>query len=354
MMACVANSMSERGHSVSIINYNSIAYVNSYQQSINESIKIFTYSKQLTGIKQRLNKILFTYQIVKRCRPCILVCFTAFPSFVGRIVGFILKTPSIMSERGNPYITINKKNIHSRLELFVINHSNGAVFQIEGAAKFYSKKLQAKAEIIPNPIIINTLIDPILIENREKSIVSVGRFDNFQKRYDIMIKAFSIFVRKHSEYILKLYGEGPDEEKIKQWAFEENIQDKVIFMGLSKNPIKDICRDGIFLITSDYEGISNSLLEAMAAGLPCVSTDSFPGGARMLIDNKVNGILCPIGNPYAIAEAMSEFVENPQLAHSCGQNAKNVITRFDKKQIMDRWEYYIKQIAYKYNGETNF
>ena len=123
MLVFVANSMSDRGHTVTIINYNnSTGYnANNYQQIINKSINVITYSGKYSGIKLTIDKILFTLKIVRKCQPEVLVCFTSFPSFVGKIVGYLLKIPSIMSERGNPYITINKKNLHSRIELFVIN-----------------------------------------------------------------------------------------------------------------------------------------------------------------------------------------------------------------------------------------
>ena len=253
-----------------------------------------------------------------------------------------------MSERGNPYITIDKNNLHSRLELSIINKSIGGVFQIAGAKAFYGEKLQERSIIIPNPIFIKEPINFVPYENREKTIVSVGRLDNYQKRYDIMIKAFSLFVKKHSDWRLKLYGDGSDVEKIKGWITEEGIDEKVSLMGVTKNPMRDISTDGMFLITSDFEGISNSLLEAMAIGMPCVSTDSTPGGARMLIQDGINGLLAPIGNPKSIASAMCKFVENPGLAKSCGNNARDVINRFDADKLINCWEDYIQKIVSLY------
>ena len=97
----------------------------------------------------------------------------------------------------------------------------------------------------------------------------------------------------------------------------------------------------MFIITSDFEGISNSLLEAMAAGLPCVSTDHTPGGARLLIQDHENGLLAPVADCEGLAAAMCEFAENPSLAEKCGNNAKDVVNRFDPQRIIDTWENYI-------------
>ena len=112
------------------------------------------------------------------------------------------------------------------------------------------------------------------------------------------------------------------------------------FMGVTKQPMQDTARDGMFLITSDFEGISNSLLEAMAVGLPCVSTDHTPGGARLLITDHENGLLAPVADSEKLAQAMCEFAENPELAERCGEKAKDVVNRFAPEKIIDQWEQY--------------
>ena len=179
----------------------------------------------------------------------------------------------------------------------------------------------------------------------------MARLDNIQKRYDVMLDAFRLFVQKHPDYVLKLYGRGNDEELIKTWVQERDLSHCVKFMGLTTQPMVDTCRDGMFLITSDFEGISNALLEAMACGLPCVSTDHTPGGARLLIQDHENGLLCPIGDAQSLANAMCEFAENPELAQKCGENARNVVTRFAPEKIIDLWENYILKVCKKSNGQ---
>lgn len=346
MMAFVANSLCLRKHHITILNFNAVPdEINSNIQSFDNRIKVVSYVGQKKGQLARFKKLLFAFNHISKKNADVIIGFTAFPNYVGKIIGSLKRVPSIMSERGNPYITINKKNLHSLLELIVINHSAGGVFQIEGAKAFYGKYLQKRATIIPNPIFIKGTISYASYNNRNKTIVSVGRLDNEQKRYDIMIQAFSLFVRKYPDWSLKLYGDGPDKHKIQEWIEEKKISDKVLLMGVSKNPMRDISNDGMFLITSDYEGISNSLLEAMAVGLPCVSTDSSPGGARMLIQDGVNGLLAPIGDPDSIAKAMVRFLEEPGLAKSCGEKARDVIKRFDADMIIDRWENYIAGIV---------
>ena len=345
MLTFVASSLSNRGHQCCIVNLNTIGdYINEKKQSVNDAIVVYTFKKQNGGVNRHGFIVQEICKVAKNFKADILVGFTGFPGFYARMVGLKLHIPSIMSERGDPERT-TPNSLKAKLLLAVINTSKGGVFQTDGAKAFYGKGLQKRGVVIPNPIFVNGEIPVVDFETREKTVVSVGRLDNEQKRYDIMIKAFKIFSEKHPEYTLKLYGRGSDEELIKKWVKEATLDEKVRFMGVSAQPMQDIANDGMFLITSDYEGISNALLEAMAVGLPCVSTDHTPGGARLLIKDHENGLLAPVEDSEALAEAMCEYAENPKLALKCGNNAKDVLVRFAPNRIIDMWEEYIVNIC---------
>lgn len=340
MLCFVAESLSDREHNVCIANLKGTQDVTNYQRPVSESIRVENFA----GLGRK-GQILGIRKLVKEFRADIIIGFTEIPNVIARIVGFSLGIPSIMSERGDPARTGMGKGLKNRLVLEIVNTSKGGVFQTEGAKEFYGKGLQKRGMVIPNPIFITGEVPCVDYSEREKAVVSVGRLDNFQKRYDVMLEAFKLFSDKHPEYVLKLYGRGTDEELIKQWAVDGGIGDKVKFMGLTNQPMQDTCKDGMFLITSDYEGISNSLLEAMAVGLPCVSTDHTPGGARLLITDHENGLLAPIADATALANAMCEFAENPDLAKKCGNNAKDVINRFSPERIINMWEEYILELC---------
>ena len=345
MLTFVANSLADRGHACCIINLNTVGdYINEKQQSVREGVKLFTVTGSPTGLRRHAFKMREIYRIAKEFNADILIGFTAFPNFYAKVVGDLLHIPTIMSERGDPGRTLADGG-KDKVLLFLINRSRGGVFQTDGAMAFYGKGLQKRGVVIPNPIFVNGEVPSVSFEEREKTVVSVGRLDNMQKRYDVMIQAFKLFSAEHPEYTLKLYGRGSDEEQIKAWAKDAGILEKVRFMGLSAQPMQDIAKEGMFLITSDFEGISNALLEAMAVGLPCVSTDHTPGGARLLIEDHENGLLAPVGDAEKLAEAMCTFANDPALAKKCGENAKAVLTRFAPERIIDMWEQYIQRLC---------
>lgn len=342
MLSFVAESLDERDHRVCIANLKGTKNVTDYERTLSETINVKDFSSL-----SRKAQILEIRKFAKENSIDVIIGFTEIPNLLARIVGFSLGIPSIMSERGDPARIGMGIGFKNKLSLNIINSSSGGVFQTEGARDFYGKGLKKRGKVIPNPIFIKGEIPEIEYCDREKTVVSVGRLDNFQKRYDVMLDSFKLFSEKHPEYVLKLYGKGSDEEQIKCWAEDKGILNKVKFMGLTTQPMQDIAKDGIFLITSDYEGISNSLLEAMAVGLPCVSTDHTPGGARLLIQNGENGLLAPIGDAVSLSDAMCRFAENPDFAAKCGVNAKNVINRFAPSRIIDMWEDYILRICKK-------
>ena len=341
MISFVAESLATRNHKICMVNLKQTADVTDYERSLSENIEV----KRINSTK-RIDQIFEIKNIAKDFKADVIISFTGIPNLMARIVGFMIGVPSIMSERGDPS-KHNLKGIKNKIERFLVNRSSGGVFQTDGAREYYGRGLRKRGVVIPNPIFINGEVPSINFEDREKSVVSVGRLDNYQKRYDVMLDAFKLFSEKHPEYVLKLYGRGSDEELIKAWVEERNLTDKVIFMGLTTQPMQDICGEGMFLITSDFEGISNSLLEAMAVGLPCVSTDHTPGGARLLITDHENGLLAPVEDSVKLAQAMCEFAENPELAKKCGGNAQNVVDRFAPTRIIDMWENYILDIIKK-------
>lgn len=348
ILCFIANSLHERGYDVNIANLKTTGKNDTYNQEIRDEISVYDISSSINDNSflgrrfSRIQNIIKLYNLAKGKKVDVLIGFTILPNFMASLVGKLLGIPSIMSERGDPFRTFSTSH-SDKFRKRIIEKCDGGVFQTDGAMGFYSDELKKKSIVIPNPI----FIDHIPNNQKERSIISLGRLDNFQKRYDVMISAFKLFTERHPNIPLYIYGQGPDYEKIMKWCEEADIIEKVKFCGVTNDSLDTLSRFSIFLITSDFEGISNSLLEAMAVGLACVSTDHSPGGAKLLIQDHLNGLLVPCGDSQAIANALSEYVENNSLMESCGQEAKKVIERFSPVKIVDMWEDYINLVISK-------
>lgn len=339
-----AEGMLERGFQVAILNLNQDRSSGS-SRAVNKDIQLFVADiPYRNSIQSNYSLVKYTVKVVREYKPDIIVGFCEIGNFCVSLAGKLCGIPSVVSERVDPFVTYKNPRIPMRVKLWCINRSTGAVFQTKQASEFYHPRLRKNSIVIPNPVFIKEHLPTINYKCLPKTVISLGRLDNRQKRYDVMLQAFSKFHSTHPEYELKIYGGGPDEENIKQWISELGLTSCVKLMGVTSQPLQVFCQGGIFLITSDYEGISNALLEAMACGLPVVATDHSPGGARLLIQDKENGLLVPVRDAEAISAALSLYASDMRLCEKSGNNAKKVLIDYSPKRILDLWENYINRL----------
>ena len=224
--------------------------------------------------------------------------------------------------------------------------ADGAVFQLNDVAKFYNN-IKVPTAVIPNPVKEISNISIKTIDERDNVIVSIGRLDIFQKRQDVLIKAFEIFHQKYPNYQLLIYGDGAkkDVDNICRLIKCYKLDKCVLLKGVTNNSIRELSHSKFFVFTSDFEGIPNSLVEAMSIGLPCIATDCSPGGARLLIDDCVNGFLVPKGDYVMIAKKMCYLVENIGIAESMGNKAKEIVHEYNSDKISNMWIEYLTKLA---------
>ena len=182
-------------------------------------------------------------------------------------------------------------------------------------------------------------------EERRNEIAFVARFDIQQKRQDLMIQAFAIVAKEIPDIRLAFYGEGKEMEQIRQMAESLGISDRVDFKGLVRDIPNAIRNAKMFVMTSDYEGLPNALIEAMAVGLPCVSTDCSPGGAMELIVNGENGVIVPCGDVECLAHSILEVLNDPKRADQYGKKAQEIADVLHPQKIYSQWEQYIKLVT---------
>ncbi len=277
-----------------------------------------------------------------RNRDSVFISFLTNENLYTTFAALGLGVKVIVSERNDPYQTIRgvlKKYIVNKL--YETRQCKKVVFQTNGAKSFYSKKIQAKGKIIANPM-KEDLPMPYSGERR-KEVVTFARLDP-QKNFPLLIEAFERFLEKHPDFSLSIYGNGIMEAELKKLVLNKNLNSKVNFKGFTSSLHEQVRTAAMFVLPSDYEGLSNSMLEAMAIGLPCVCTDCSPGGARMYIENGVNGFLVPVRDPEAMCSAMDQIASNNQLSESFSKEASTVRERLSIEAIGAKWENIINNI----------
>ena len=337
----LANYLAEKQYNVTIITY----LDDKKFYKINKNIltkNIYTKFDNLKGIR-RIAQVLKLRCILKSEEADVVIAFNNTAKLIGLVATLFSKYKIIISERLDPYNYKpgKKRNMHFRYLL-----SDGCVFQTKGAASYFPKRVRDRSVIIPNFIEIDKAYKSP-VKKRKNEISFVARLDIRQKRQDLILIAFQKIVTKYPEIKLVFYGDGPDRSKVEELVIDFGLQKNVKFAGVVKN-VKDSIRESkIFVMASDYEGIPNALMEAMSIGLPVVSTDCSPGGAKLLIEDKVNGLLVPTNEPDRLAEAIIFLLKNPNRAEKIGNNARVVSSLYHPSRILPMWENYIRSIINK-------
>lgn len=261
------------------------------------------------------------------------VCtFVTQVALITKIASLGLNKVIISAERGDPY-TLSR--LWKVIATWLFRNSDYSFFQLTEARDFYGLKDLSKSFVIPNPFLPSKGSTPNF-ENRKKTIVSAGRFVE-EKRFEILIEAFSIVHKKYHDYRLVIYGSGPLLNKYNLLVDKLGIKDNVDFPGYVENLESVVRDDGIFVLSSLFEGIPNTLIEAMSVGTPCVATNCTPGGPRMLTENGKNGILVPVENPIKMAEAILFLLDNPHEYEKYSHNAVKVCEMLNEDKIQNMW-----------------
>lgn len=240
---------------------------------------------------------------------------------------------TVFCERNNPVRPDMPENI-IRIRDRVYRLCEAAVFQTEEEREYYTK-LKCDSVVIPNPIKENL---PERYEGeRRKEVVNFCRM-NAQKNLKLLVDAFELLLKYYPDYTLRIYGRGVERDNLQEYICDKKLNNSVFLEDFASN-IHEIIRDAaMFVSTSDYEGLSNSMLEALAIGLPSVCTDCDGGGARMIIKDGFNGLLVPQKDVQAVYMAMKKIIETPNLAEKMSKNAVQIREKLSVNKIVEEWE----------------
>ncbi len=280
---------------------------------------------------------------VKQEKPDLVISFCCKANFRSAFSLIGSRIPLLVSVRNNPVEDYEPHKLATRL---MEHKAAGCVFQTPDARSYFSKKLQDKSKIIFNPISDSYLESVVDAVKKEKTIITVGRIAR-QKNHLLLLESFAVICDKHSEYTLKIYGDIQDADvyhNLEDYIKEHNLTDRVRFMGTTNSIKQELEKASLFVLSSDYEGMPNALIEAMAVGLPVISTDCPCGGSALLIEDKVSGLLTPIQDKKALSEAMDSILSAPKRAEEMGREARLVLDKVHPQKICREWVSYIQSI----------
>ncbi|NFO31263.1 glycosyltransferase family 4 protein [Clostridium botulinum] len=342
-VVCNLSDYLSKKNDVTILTLSSIKSIYKINQKVTH-INLENDKKIKLFLLKNTYRIYNLYKFIKIKEYDIIITFLPIPSFIMLLFRSIIKAPILVSVRNDPKIEYKSKYMNLIMK-WLYPRADGFVFQTEEAKNYFKNIINNNYDIIPNPINKEFLIDPFCGE-REKVIVSVGRLVA-QKNHILLINAFSEICNKYPEYKLIIYGDGELRDKLEQRIEELNLNNRVILPGNVENVPKHIYKASLFILSSDYEGMPNALMEAMALGLPVISTDCPCGGPNFLIKHGINGILIPVGNSKELVSAIDIVLTDKDYLNKLSKESSKICENLSPERIFLKWQKYIYKFCTK-------
>lgn len=302
--------------------------------NIPEDVKILDCTK-----KYRLPGIGFISRVISirdaflSVEPDFVVSFTSEVNIYSIFSSINTKVHLVLAERNDPRFDPRKKSIRiARRLLYPL--ADSFVFQTNGEKIFFPKNIQDRSAVIFNPV--NPSIPEPFLGPRKPVFVSAVRLEP-QKNIKMAIDAFKMVHRVYPQFTFEIYGDGSLKEELTDYIDSQGLNKSVFLRGASNVLYDDIKDCFAFLLSSNYEGMSNSLIEAMALGLPSISTNYPSGGACEIINDGVNGFLVPTNDVTLMVEKMILLITDEELYNKISRNAINIRKALDIDKICNQW-----------------
>lgn len=327
VISILTQQYAEAGFPVEIVLY----YDSAPFFDIHPDVRI-TYVQRETQSKNLLKNIAWLRHYFIR-NADLVVSFLAQFNMIALAAAFGTKIPVIVADRNDPRHMPKQAPVRlARNQMYHL--ANAVVVQTQHNKNYFSQKLQKKCRIIYNPVDLQDQKGMALRTEKKRRIVSAARLMK-QKNQLMLIESFAQIHKDFPDYALTIYGEGPFRDTLEARIAELNLTDSVFLPGKVQNVFDCIADADLFVLSSDFEGMPNALIEAMCLGLPVISTKV--SGATDLIEHGHNGMLTEVGDTNQLTECMRQMLADPQLRLRCAGNALEINERLQVDGIIRQW-----------------
>lgn len=290
-------------------------------------------------LRRNLSRIKALRRLIREYKPAALLSFMAEPNFRAVIASRFLPVKTIVSVRNDP-----EREYGGRLGRIIgkwlLPLADGCVFQTEQAKNWFPKRLQRKSRVIMNQV--DERFFRVADTGEAGYVMTAGRL-TAQKNQALLIRAFAA-IAGDTEEELRIYGEGELRRPLEALIARLGMEGRIRLMGASDDMPAALAGCRLFVLPSDFEGMPNALLEAMAAGRCCVSTACPCGGPEAVIESGVNGLLVPVGEEEALSAAMLELLKDEEKRNALAAAAGNSAAAFRPEAIFEHWRDYVEQV----------
>lgn len=281
-------------------------------------------------------------QLIREYRPHAVLSFLSNVNVAAILTTLGMGIPVVVSERSFPP-SMPVGRFWARMRIWTYPNATCVVMQTDKGKAWLDRAIpKAKGTVIANPCVFPLPVsEPRLVPERfiasdRKVLLAVGRLSP-EKGFDRLIDAFGSLADRFSGWDLVILGEGPERDRLEQKITDQGLLGRVHLPGHAGNASEWYGRARLYVLSSHFEGFPNTLMEALAHGVPAVSIDCDTGPAE-LVEHRVNGLLVPpdAGTP-GLATALSELMGDDALRNAMAGRAVEVRERFSMERIAEKW-----------------
>lgn len=330
VIATISNRLVEMGHDVVIV----ILKGTESEYALDGRVQLVS-ANMSAGVAKAPAAMGFYRRVVREEAPDVVVSFTHKANLMACAAKrfFGVDVPLIISERANPFM---RKTSYLVMGNSLFKAADLIVCQSKVISCYYEGRVSATPSVvIPNPVDEECVAAAPALK-RGPYLLSAGRLCD-QKRQDIAIRALAVLLPAHPDLRLKICGEGDGLPGCKALVEELGIAASVEFCGNVDNVMRACSDAAVYLMTSEFEGFPNALIEAVASGIPVVSTDFSPGVARELVRDGANGYVVSTGDAEAVAWATEKVLREPPSIDVLEDSARLMRERFSLERVAEQW-----------------
>lgn len=267
--------------------------------------------------ESKMMRLRFIRQTIRAVKPDIVIPFLNEPMMYTYIANFGMKTKFIATVRNDPAHCVGK-GYRGWFVKYITEHADMCMLQTKEQAQYFTWKSNEQYFIIPNPIKEEMFDANYKYRADVSKIISCGRLHK-QKNFERLICVFSKLHKENPTIELLIYGEGDERDNLSRLITQLGLNDQVRLMGRTQSVLCALEDADIFVLSSDYEGMPNALMEALAVGIPCVSMDC-PTGPSSLICSGKDGLL--VKSDDEMLDALNLLINDKEMRIRMGMEAK--------------------------------